>query len=153
MTATWIVSANASRARIFAQESAVGPLREVNDMINDQARLRALDIESDKRGPTSAGKSIHNTGGAAPNKQYEPAQTPEQHSAELFARDIVTYLQQAQQQGRFKQLSLVVAPKFLGMLRTQLTPQLQSAVNLEIDKDYTHSGPDELRRQMEAQKP
>jgi protein required for attachment to host cells len=154
MTANWIVSANASRARIFAQETATGPLREVSDMINDEVRLRMVESsESDKLGPTSGTRSMHNTGGAVPNKQYEPPQTPDKHAAELFARDIVAYLQQAQQQGKFRELSLVVSPKFLGMLRMQMTPQLQSVVKIEIDKDYTQTGPDELRRHIEAQKP
>ncbi|MBK4733652.1 host attachment protein [Noviherbaspirillum pedocola] len=154
MTATWIVSANASRARIFAQDNATGPLREINDMINDESRLRvSQNTESERIGPTAGTKTMHNTGGAVPNKGYEPPQTPDKHAAELFARDIIGYLQQGQQRGEFRELSLVVSPKFLGMLRSLMTPQLQAAVRLEIDKDYTHAGAEELRRNIETQKP
>ncbi len=151
MNATWIVSANASRARFFSQQNLTEPLEEIEDMVNEEARLRMLEnTESDKRGPTSATKSIHNVGAATPNKMYEPPQTPDKHSAELFARDIASYLLQGYQEGRFQQLSLVVSPQFLGMLRKLLDPQLESVVRLEINKDYTHFSPQQLLEQIQA---
>lgn len=154
MQATWIVSANASRARFFAQANASAALEEINDMVNESARLRMLETtESDKRGPISAAKSMHNVGAATPNKLYEPPQTPDKHEAELFARDIASYLLKGYQDGRYGQLCLVVSPQFLGMLRGLLDPNLKSAVKLEIDKDYTHSSPEELREQIQANKP
>lgn len=148
MQATWIVSANASRARFFSQEKFSDPLEEINDMVNEAERQRELDLKSDRLDPTSASKSMHSTGGATPTKLYQPAQTPEAHQAELFARDIAGYLLQAYNEGRFKQLSLVVSPQFLGMLRKLLDPRLESAVNLEIDKDYTQFSPQELLEQV-----
>lgn len=152
MNATWIVSANASRARFFSQMNPTEPLEEINDMVNDGVRLRMLDTtESDKRGPTAATSSVHNVGGETPNKLYEPPQSPKKHEAELFARDIADYLLKSYQQGRFEQLSLVVSPQFLGMLRKLLDPQLGSVVKLEIDKDYTQSSPDQLLEQIRAQ--
>lgn len=121
-------------------------------MVNDAARQRMLDIkESDKYGPTAATKSIHNVGGATPNKLYEPHQTPDQHEAELFARDIVNYLLQAHREGRFQQLSLVVSPKFLGMLRSLLPKELESVVSLELDKDYTQFSGSQLLEHIQAQ--
>ena len=154
MSATWIVAANASRARIFSQANASAPLEEVNDMVNASARLRMLETTaSDKRGPASATRSIHNVGGATPNKLYEPPQTPDKHEAELFARDIVGYLQQAHREGRFRQLSLVASPQFLGMLRSLLDKELEFAVTMEINKDYTHSDGEQLRAQIQAHGP
>jgi protein required for attachment to host cells len=152
MPTTWIVSANASRARFFSQANAADALEEISDMVNEAVRLRMVETERDKIGPTSATKSIHNVGGPTPNKQYEPPQSPEKHEAELFGRSIVDFLQQAHREGRFQQLSLVVSPQFLGMLRGLLGPQLESAVNIEINKDYTHFGPEQLREQLQAHK-
>jgi protein required for attachment to host cells len=150
MPATWILSANASRAIFYSQARPSEPLEEVNDMVNAAAHLRTVELERDKVGPTAATKSIHNVGGPTPNKTYQPPVTPEKHEAELFARSIVNFLQQAHQQGKFEQLSLVVSPQFLGMLRGLLDPQLQSIVKLEINKDYTHLRPEELREQLQA---
>lgn len=153
MNATWIVSANASRARFFSQEQSSEALEEIHDMANEAVRLRMTETgESDKRGPHAATKSKHNTGGALPNKLYEPPQSPEKHEAELFARDIASYLLQAHQEGRFQKLSLVVSPQFLGMLRKLLDPRLESVVSLEIDKDYTQFSPEQLLEQIRALK-
>ncbi|GAB3546943.1 hypothetical protein GCM10027343_25550 [Noviherbaspirillum agri] len=152
MQATWIVSANASRARFFSQEQSSDALEEINDMVNDAARLRSVDTETDKLGPTAASKSRHNVGAATPNKLYEPAQTPEAHQAELFARDIAGFLLQGYQEGRFQKLSLVVSPQFLGMLRKLLDPRLESVVTLEINKDYTQFSPQQLLEQVRSYK-
>lgn len=152
MHATWIVSANSSRARFFSQEQFSDSLEEVNDMVNEPVRLRSADTESDKMGTTTATNSRQTTAGMAPNKAYEPAQTPEEHQAELFARDIADFLLQAFQKDRFRQLSLVVSPHFLGILRKLLDPRLESVVSLEINKDYTQFDPQKLLEQVKAYK-
>lgn len=150
METTWIVTADAGRARIFEESSAAQPLAEVEDMVNTATRMRTSEKYTDRLGPTSAGQSIHNTGGATPNKQYEPAQTPEERESESFAKYISGFLLKGRQEGRFQKLALIADPKFLGVLRVFLDPQLKPLVNLEINKDYTHSSPQQLREQIQA---
>lgn len=152
MNTVWIVSADAGRARIFAESQPDGALQEVDDMVNTAARMRTSETYTDKLGPRAAGKSIHNTGGALPNKQYEPPQTPEEREAESFAKDLSGMLLAAHRQGRFQKLALVAAPKFLGLLRTVLDPELKPLVSLELNKDYTHSNAQQLREQIQAHK-
>jgi protein required for attachment to host cells len=163
MQTTWIISANAGRARFFAESDPSAPLEEIQDMINDAARMRDSDLETDRLGPTAAGSSSHNIGGTqgvgyahngqvgAPNKQYQPAQTPEQHEAEKFARDIAKYLLDAHRDGRYQHLVISASPHFLGELRSLLDPQIKPLIKLEINKDYTHSSGQELREQLRAQ--
>jgi len=148
MDTTLIVAANAGRARFFVDQGGAAHWQEIHDMVNEAARLRAADLETDRMGPTSAGKSVHNTGGPTPNKTYEPAQTPEEHETEQFARDVAGFLAQCQRDGRFQQLVLSAAPQFLGVLRKLLAPQLKPLLRQEINKDYTALGPDQLREQI-----
>jgi protein required for attachment to host cells len=150
MDATWIVSANASRARIFSRAAASANLEEVEDMINSGARLRTVESENDKIGPTSGTKSMHNTGGPVPNKAYEPHQTPVEHATELFAKTVAEFLLKGQQQGQFKQLCLVASPQFLGILRQQLDANVASAVSMQLNKDYTQASPAELQEHIKA---
>ena len=150
MEATWIVTANTGRARIFADAKGADKLEEINDMVNDAVRLRTQDTETDRLGPTSATQSIHNTGGATPNKQYEPHQTPAEHQSELFARSLCDYLLQGHQQNRYNRLTLAAAPQFLGLLRKMLDPQVSKLVTVELDKDYTQVPPHQLREQIAA---
>jgi protein required for attachment to host cells len=152
MPTTWILTANASKARFFSQQDTSGRLEEIYAMVNEAARLRTRDTESDSMGPTSAGKSMHNVGGATPNKTYQPNQMPEQHQAELFARSIAEFLQRAQQEARFQHLCLFVSPQFLGVLRKLIGPQLQSTVRLEVNKDYTQLSLQELREELQSHK-
>lgn len=152
MSTTWIVSADAGRARIFAESDPQQPLEEIESMVSPNAHARVSDINTDRLGPTSAGQSIHNTGGALPNKQYEPAQTPEQRDAEFFAKDICAFLLKAKQEQRFQKLTLVAEPKFLGVLRGELDNQLKPLIGLELNKDYTHLNGNQLREQLQANK-
>ena len=150
MDASWIVTANASRARFFSQAAPSAGLEKVEDMVNAGARLRTSETESDKIGPTAATKSMHNTGGALPNKAYEPHQTPVEHQTELFAKNVAEFLLKGQQQGRFRQLCIVASPQFLGILRQQLDSNVASAVSLEINKDYTQASTAELQEHIRA---
>lgn len=150
MAATWIVSANAGRARIFSHENGSEPLQEINDMANPAVRLRTAETEPDKIGPMAAGKSAHNVGASLPTSGYEPNQTPTEHQTELFARTIADFLLQGQQEDRFKQLTLVASPQFLGILRKLLDPNVESLVNLEINKDYTQSSARQMLEQIQA---
>lgn len=147
---TWIVSADAGRARIFSDTDPNSPLQEIDDLIDPAARERISDQLTDRLGPLAASDSRKSTGGALPTSQYEPQRTQEQHNAELFARDICAQLLKAKNENRFDRLALVAAPAFLGELRNQLDPQLKQLVSYEIDKDYAHSNGQQLREQIRA---
>jgi len=163
MQTTWIIAANAGRARFFSEADSAEPLQELEDMVNSAVQLRAQDTETDRLGVTSAGGSSHNignpqgTGGAhngqagAPNKQYQPAQTPAEHASEKFAKDISQYLMDAHRDGRFKQLVVSASPEFLGTLRSNLDPQVKALIKFEVNKDYTHSNAQQLREQLREQ--
>lgn len=151
MKKTLVLAANAGRARFFIAESDDQPWQEIHDMVNQPARQRDADLETDRMGPTSAGKSLHNTGGALPNKTYQPAQSPTEHLTDKFARDINDYLAPRQRAGEFSQLVVSAPPQFLGLLRQLLDPHVRALATLEINKDYTQLRPDELRQQIAQQ--
>ena len=149
MPATWIVSANASRARFFAQAHATDPLDEVIDMVNEGSRLRQRDLETDSPvGDRAASKSVHATSAPTTPSTYEPKQTAKEHESELFARQVADYLVKAHNEGRFDELCLVASPEFLGTLRKLVEPRLHAALRLSINKDYTHSTARELQQQI-----
>lgn len=150
MGATWIVSANAGRARFFSQSAASEALEEVNNMVNDAARLRTEESQTDRLGPRAAGDSIHSVGGATPTSLYEPAKTPQEHQSEIFARDIAGFLTHAHQEGGFQKLSLIASPQFLGLLRKELEPKFSAMIELQIDKDYTQYSAPQLLEALNA---
>ena len=162
MPTTWIITANAGRARFFSEDGPAEPLQELEDMVNNGARLRANEAETDRLGTMAAGKSSHNIGhgqggpgphnanAGAPNSQYEPNQTPAEHETELFAKGISHYLLKAQQEGRYQSLVISASPQFLGSLRSNLDQHVKAAVKQEFNKDYTQVPVHPLREQLQA---
>lgn len=162
MPTTWILAANAGRARFFSESDRSEPLQEVQDMVNPAAQLRTVDTETDRLGPRSAGDSRHSVGGnqpagfhhnaqaGLPTSMYEPPQTPDEHAAELFAKDVCAFLLKAHQENRYQQLVISASPQFLGTLRAKLDPQVQKLVKSEVNKDYTHANGQQLREQLQA---
>ena len=144
MDVLWILAANAGRARIFRQPDAAAPLEEVDDLVNDAVRLSTADTETDDLGRRSS--STGRPGGGTPSQSsgYEPHRTPAEHQTEVFSRTVASFLQQNHQAGRFRALSLVAAPEFLGVLRKALDPELQKVIDLQIDKDYTQQSARDL---------
>src|SRR4051812_5709902 len=151
MESTWIVTANAGRARIFSEEQSGAPLEEINDMVNTAVRLRTVETETDQLGQRAASKSRHSVGAPTQPSGYEPNQSPAEHQTELFARNLAGFLLQSYQEGRFGQLVLIASPEFLGVLRKLLHQKIESAVTLEINKDYTQFDAKQLREHIEAQ--
>lgn len=151
MDANWIVAANAGRARFFALPKLNEPMQEVFDMVNTSARQRDNEIDTDSLGQHAASASRHGAGIAGTtSSDYQPHQTPKQHEAERFARDVAGYLLKASNEGRFRKLSLVASPEFLGVLRRLLDPQVASKIDTEINRDYTQSNGEELREHIRA---
>jgi protein required for attachment to host cells len=148
--ANWIVSANAGRARFYAQETAMAPLKEIDDLVNTAARLRTSATESDLLGQRSNSKGRANTASPSQSSGYEPHQSPVEHQTELFARSIADYLLKRHQESRYRHLILVASPEFLGVLRKLLDPKLVSVVGSEINKDYSHATADQLLRHIRA---
>lgn len=150
MDKSWIVTANASIAHFFAQESASSDLKEIHDIANADVHQLTIDSESDRLGQHAASKSRHSVGAPTQPSGYQPHQSPAEHSTEVFAREVAHYLQQNHQQGKFRNLVLVASPEFLGTLRKQLGSNLSAVVSLEINKDYTQVNPDELRKHLKT---
>lgn len=165
MKPTWIITANAGRARFFEESALTEPLREIEDMVNAGARQSISDLVTDQGGPTAASGSGHNIGSGnqvpgmahnansgAPNKQYQPAVTPVEAEAVRFAKDICAYLTKAHQEGKFGQLVISASPQFLGTLRSVIDPHLKDVIKTEFNKDYTSVPVNQLREQLQALK-
>ncbi len=148
MAATWIVTANAGRARFFAQQDMKDPLQEINGLINNAVRMRTMDTESDALGQFAGSKSRHGTGAATQPSGYDPHQSPAEHQTELFARSVADFLLRARQEFCYERLCIAASPVFLGVLRKVLDANLQSLVITEINRDYTQLDADALKRKM-----
>lgn len=124
MANTWIVAADASRARVL---QVAGPQRlvEVDSLLNPEGRLSDREINTDARGRFSGGHTGEDDVGAV------------EHQVELFAKRVGDYLDKARTDHRYDELVLVAPPRFLGMIRKSLGKEVEKLVVDDLDKDLS----------------
>ena len=129
MKATWIVVADANRARFFAADDPADPLFEIETLSNPEARLHEGDLVSDRGGrdlgPTG---SSHGLGNGSKARD---------ETADRFAGIVCEHLERGRQRGAFDRLYVVGAPTFLGLLRKHQSTGVRGLITDEIAKDLT----------------
>ena len=130
MTTTWIIAADASRARILQVTDRAQQLEEVEDLLNPEGRVHDRELISDAH-PRFSGHS-----GGGPGSDREETSAAE-HATELFAKRVGNYLESARTAHRYDRLHLIAPPKFLGRLRKELGKEVQKLVAEELPKDLS----------------
>ena len=141
MSRAWIVVADAARTRIFSTESTAAPLVPVEQLVCPQARLHERDMASDRPGRSfdSVGAGRHGT---------EAPTSPKEQEAIRFAKTVADYLERGRVDNRYDNLTLVVEPHFLGLIRKAINPQMAKMVTREIDKDLSKFDRDEISKNL-----
>jgi protein required for attachment to host cells len=129
-TTTWIIAADASRARILQVTDRAQQLDEVADLLNPQGRVHDRELISDAH-PRFSG---HAGGGPGSDRQETSAT---EHATALFAKRVGEYLDNARTAHRYDRLHLIAPPKFLGRLRKELGKEVQKMVAEELPKDLS----------------
>lgn len=133
MQTTWIVAADSSRARIFEIQGDQDHLREVYDFANPSGRAHNREIESAKHNRFFATpEGTHGEGDT-----YEPRVDPVEHETELFSKEVSHFLDQACSEHRYDRLCLIAYPKFLGLMRQNLSKETRKLVEDEVPKDIS----------------
>jgi protein required for attachment to host cells len=138
MATTWIIAADASRARIL-QVAGRERLVEIDDLVNPEGRLHNREINTDAKG-RFAGPD--RPGGHSSDDEERTVD----HYNELFAKRVAEYLDKARTEHRYDQLVLVAAPKVLGMMRKKLGKEVEKCVVDDLDKDLSWFNAREIER-------
>lgn len=130
MRTTWVVVADEGLARIFEIAGRDEDLVEVETLSFASARADAADLRRDAYG--------RRAGSGMLSGSYPTASAGEDElhrEAEQFARRLAQWLVEHRRSNRFEALKIAAAPRFLGLLRKALDPQVAEAVIEELDKD------------------
>lgn len=125
---------SSSNAKIYLGElkSKEHPKLEcINVIDNHDARLKESDLVS------SANGRIHH--GSA-----EPQHSAKEVELGRYIKLLVGTLHECYEQHEKAGLIIVANPKLLGMIRKELSSELEKHVVLEVEKDYVSVPPDEL---------
>jgi protein required for attachment to host cells len=140
MQTRWIVAADSSKARIFKAMPGK-PLVELETLTHPESRLADRDMASDRPGLTMerGGERRHG---------MEPSSDPKRQEAVNFARQVAGNLDKARSLQKFQELIIVAAPAFLGMLREQLSRQVEQTITREISKNISALSPSEIQAHL-----
>ncbi len=130
MQPTWILVADAARARLFASGVIDGALNELEDIVNPEGRRTDPDASRDRppRVMESMGHMSH---------AIAPHTSPEEKVADRFARELNELLERGRVEHRYERLILVAPPRFLGALQGALGKHVRDCVVAHVDKDLT----------------
>ncbi|HYX65780.1 MAG TPA: host attachment protein [Burkholderiales bacterium] len=137
MATTWIVAADASRARILQVMDREQRLSEIEDLYNPAGRLNEREMTSD------AEPRFHGSAGPGSDREAKGAV---EHEVEMFAKRLGDYLDKARTSHRYDRLHLIAPPKFLGQLRKELDKEVGKLVAEELPKDLSWLDARELER-------
>jgi protein required for attachment to host cells len=144
---TWIVAADASRARVL-QIMDRNHLSEVENFANPAGRMHGRDLltESHPRfdGHGGVGKAGTSTTGGQGNDREEIS--PSEQEAAKFCKELGHFLDKARMEHRYDRLFLIAPPRFLGMMRKEIGKEVQKLIAEEIHKDVSWLNPSDIER-------
>lgn len=143
MEKTWILIANAERARCFERHAADHSLTELIDFVHPRLSLEAQAGGGDLTG--AAGKGHGRTGHAG--TQFEPHTDARAKERASFARQLADYLNEGIAGQQCHAIVLVATSPMLGEIRPCLSPAADKAVKRSLASDLTrYQGPDLKQR-------
>lgn len=141
MSTTWILVANASTARLYANHGAKKGMQLVKELSHPESRAKASNLVADRPG--------HNPGSGNGHGSFVPATDPKQNEAERFAQELAREMDQGRTANSYQRAILVAAPAFMGLLKGNLDHQVSKLVSESVEKDYTKATEKELSGHLE----
>lgn len=141
MSHSWIVIADASRARFFSSNANMSELHEVETLAHPASRLHEQELTTDLPGRAfdSHGQNRHAMGQAV---------SPKKEEAIRFAQQIAGRLDEERKKNSFEHLVLVAPPEMLGLIREKLSADLRKKVTEEIHKDMTQHSLEDIKQHL-----
>ena len=145
MGITWTIIADSNRVRVFEQQERDKHLHEIEDMVNPGGHTHNLRKDGDGK--------LHDKNERTQGHVVAPPTAPVEHENDVFARSIGQYLDQARNARRYGRLRVIAAPKFLGLMRSNLHKEVQKMVEQELPKDISMFSLHQIEAYLDAQPP
>lgn len=128
--AALVIAADSVRARLFHAGTPDAPLREIEALVNPEARLHEHDLVED-----SAGR--RGTRSTQAKRSAFGGETAKRHRAEEFAAAVCERAAHDLRETHARRLYLVAEPEFLGLLRQRMPAALKRRVAGSVAKSVT----------------
>lgn len=127
---TWILVADSAEARLFLSYPGQQGWFELKTFRHPQSRAKGPELLDS---PPAMERGL----------------LPKDYAAQDFALELATYLDLELAKNAYEQLILVAPPKFLGMLRENLSKQVDAKIVDSVNKDLVALRQDELEERLE----
>jgi protein required for attachment to host cells len=132
MNKVWILVCDSARARLFEIQDGGPTWRAVDTFDHPESRSKTSALVGDHSGQrSSAGPSVH-------HNALAPSSSPKDIEKGHFGHSLAKMLDQAMRSKRFDRWVLVAPPHFLGMLRNELSHELEKQLMATVDKNLNH---------------
>ena len=129
---TWVLVADASRARLFVTDGRVAPWALRKEFAHPASAAKVSEIMADKAG------RVQQRVATGKRSAVESPTSPKETEAKRFAHELAAELEREHGRNSFSRLVLVAAPQFLGLLRGSLSAPVMKCVVATVHKDLTH---------------
>lgn len=128
---TWILVANGSEAKLYANEGPNTGLSVVKEFDHPASRAKNADLVTDRAG------RMQSSGNGRGSRQ--PHMTPKEHETEVFALELARELVRGRSTNQCNRVILVAPPTMMGLINGSLDHSTANLVSERLEKDYTKS--------------
>lgn len=139
---TWVVVADASRARIFESSRQGRNLVECDTLVHPGSRMKTGELMSD-----SEGTRTDRVGQG--QRKADPRTSPHDVEADKFALRLAEYLDEHRNRHDFDDVVLAAPAPFLGLLRDRCGKQVAQMISHTLVKDYTRLPSQEVSKHLQ----
>ena len=140
----WIVTCDASKARVYSRELPNGALQRVLEIHNPKGRARASELASDEPGRVVKNGNSLRGGISAADPRTDPHEVEVEHHAHHLAK----ILQGGLNQRKYNSLGLIAPPHLLGELRNLLSAEIHKKLKFSVATDLADFTDRELSRRL-----
>ena len=124
---TWVIVADGGRARVFQTQGIALDLQEIDDLVN---------TEGSGTGLTDKEAEVLDS-----NERKEKLEAK-------FSKRVAEYLEQGRSHQKFHRLIIAAAPKFLGMVRGDLSEETRRLIFEQVSEDFSELSVDEIQTRL-----
>jgi protein required for attachment to host cells len=142
MNIVWVLVCDSAKSRLFEVHEDNPNWRLVELTTHAESRSKASELVGDHSGRRSSeGPSVH-------HNALAPSSSPKEVEKGHFLHSLVMTLDQALRAKLFYRWVLVAPPHVAGVLKKDLTPQLEKHLMTTVDKDYNQVDVRELAERL-----
>jgi protein required for attachment to host cells len=139
---TWILVANASLAKIYANQGPKKGLKVLKELEHPESRQKNADLVTDRPGHM---QGVGNGHGA-----FQPQTDPKLNAAQHFAQELAREFNHGRSTNQFERAILVAPPSFMGLINDKLDGHTANLVSDRFEKDYTKASEKELAGHLQS---